>query len=163
MGLQQLQFLTTVLKGSQCFPLGYFFACLNNPLSKIVQHVFMLCSGSTFVQLCEPHGLQWKFLWTAVAHHQLYYKLTLERLRPGNHISLLTVLPFCISLTQSGHYWDFDLLSEAPTTSQCTLQPRSIVIVAGMQNRASDNVGMIIFCQWVKAVSSLVIPFLFIN
>lgn len=34
------------LKGAFCFPLGYFSACLNNPLSKIEHCVFTLCSPS---------------------------------------------------------------------------------------------------------------------
>lgn len=62
-----------------------------------------------------------------------------EQFRPWKHISLLTVLPFCISLTQSVHYWAFDL-REAATTSHCKLYPRSIAICVRMHNSASDEV-----------------------
>lgn len=116
-GLQQFQFLTG-LKVLYAFPQS---AHLNNPWSKIKhRRVFTLCSYRPPFQtpaLRRLCSLEW-ILWTAVLHTLLEQENTLA-------------FPFCISLTQSGHYWDFDLLSEAATTSQWTLHPRSIQSMSG--------------------------------
>lgn len=66
---------------------------------------------------------------------------------------------FWIWLTQSVHYRDFDVLSEAASTSQCAFYPRPVSVNGGVIRRATVDV----CCQWGKWNSHLTLSYRLVN